>query len=76
MGYSLRGIRVWLRTWAWHAASTPSRRHGDDGGRRARPTLVLAMLLMVSRLMGFVRSQVMAALFGATGETDAFIVAV
>jgi putative peptidoglycan lipid II flippase len=49
---------------------------GDDRGGVTHPTLVLALLLMVSRLMGFVRSQVMAALFGATGETDAFIVAV
>ncbi len=53
---------------------------GNDVGRKpieggTRATAVLAMLLMVSRLMGFVRSQVMAALFGATGQTDAFIVA-
>ncbi len=45
------------------------------GSRGAHPTVILAMLLMVSRMMGFVRSQVMAALFGATGQTDAFIVA-
>lgn len=41
----------------------------------AQATLSVASLLCISRLLGFVRSQAMAALFGATGETDAFVVA-
>ena len=49
--------------------------HGG-GNRPARSATMLAALLMVSRVVGFVRSQVMAHLFGATGETDAFIVAI
>jgi putative peptidoglycan lipid II flippase len=49
---------------------------GFLSGRSTRATLTLAVLLTVSRLVGFVRSQAMAALFGATGETDAFVVAV
>ena len=37
--------------------------------------VVIALGNIVSRLLGLVREQVMAALFGATGATDAFVVA-
>ena len=56
--------------------STARNDHHTHGGRGTHAAATLAMLLMVSRLVGFIRSQVMAALFGATGETDAFIVAI
>ena len=56
--------------------STTRKEHRTYGGRGTHAAAILAMLLMVSRFVGFIRSQVMAALFGATGETDAFIVAI
>ncbi len=43
--------------------------------RMARVTVGVAILLAAARLTGFARSQVMASLFGAGGEMDAYIVA-
>ncbi|CCO07607.1 murein biosynthesis integral membrane protein MurJ [Desulforamulus hydrothermalis] len=41
----------------------------------ARATLVIAVINLLSRILGFVREQVIAYMFGATGVTDAYVVA-
>ncbi|MBM7853683.1 putative peptidoglycan lipid II flippase [Desulfohalotomaculum tongense] len=41
----------------------------------ARATVVIAVINLVSRLLGFVREMVIAEQFGATGVTDAYLVA-
>jgi len=59
----------------------PCESRGDPGGWRARvrsvatAAAVIALGNVASRLLGLVREQVMAALFGATGSTDAFVAA-
>ena len=42
-------------------------------GRLARAAGIIAVLLVVSRLLGLVREMVLAGAYGASGETDAFI---
>lgn len=41
-----------------------------------KATVKVAALLSISRVLGFARSQTMAAYFGATGDSDAFVVAI
>ncbi|MBO8137681.1 MAG: murein biosynthesis integral membrane protein MurJ [Desulfotomaculum sp.] len=41
----------------------------------ARATLVIALINLLSRLLGFIRETVIAQQFGATGVTDAYLVA-
>lgn len=42
-------------------------------GRVARAATIVALLGLVSRLLGFVREQVLAAVYGASAQTDAFV---
>lgn len=41
----------------------------------ARATLIVAILGILSKIMGFMREQLIAWFFGATGLTDAYLVA-
>ena len=43
--------------------------------RMAEATFVVMLLGMVSKVMGFAREQLIAMFFGATGQTDAYMVA-
>ncbi|SHE66887.1 murein biosynthesis integral membrane protein MurJ [Desulforamulus putei] len=47
----------------------------STGKMIARATLVIAVINLLSRILGFVREQVIAYMFGATGVTDAYVVA-
>ena len=44
-----------------------------SGGRLARAAAVVALFGVVSRLLGFAREIVLAAAYGASGATDAFV---
>lgn len=47
----------------------------STGTMIARATLVVAVINLLSRILGFVREQVIAYMFGATATTDAYVVA-
>ncbi|ABO51600.1 integral membrane protein MviN [Desulforamulus reducens MI-1] len=47
----------------------------STGKMIARATLVVAVINLLSRILGFVREQVIAYMFGATNVTDAYVVA-
>ncbi|AEF95392.1 integral membrane protein MviN [Desulfotomaculum nigrificans CO-1-SRB] len=47
----------------------------STGKMIARATLVVAVINLLSRILGFVREQVIAYMFGATSTTDAYVVA-
>ncbi|SHK77476.1 murein biosynthesis integral membrane protein MurJ [Desulforamulus aeronauticus] len=47
----------------------------STGKMIARATLVVAVINLLSRILGFVREQVIAYMFGATATTDAYVVA-
>ena len=47
----------------------------STGKMIARATLVVAVINLLSRILGFVREQVIAYMFGPTNVTDAYVVA-
>ncbi len=59
-------------------ASTPGRRSSDPGadpGRLARSSAIVGAAVLASRVLGLVREQIFAGLFGAGRELDAFVTA-
>src|SRR5438067_1440281 len=58
-----------------NADSQPGTPSLDPGAAVASAAAIILVGNVASRLLGLVREQVMAWLFGATGDTDAFVVA-